>query len=120
MNGAEPMALAKFAMAVGRSLIPFKPGGAESNPENEANEKVVSKLVEHFEELTEHLPKGANSPKLVIVMDKFESMDNAMLEWLSSTVNQAFRKSPSFTASRFIFQPTRKLLKFQIFSTDLV
>ena len=108
MNGAEPMALAKFAMAVGRSLIPFKPGGAESNPENEANEKVVSKLVEHFEELTEHLPKGANSPKLVIVMDKFESMDNAMLEWLSSTVNQAFRKSPSFTASRFIFSANQK------------
>ena len=108
MNGAEPMALAKFAMAVGRSLIPFKPGGAESNPENEANEKVISKLVEHFEELTEHLPKGANSPKLVIVMDKFESMDNAMLEWLSSTVNQAFRKSPSFTASRFIFSANKK------------
>jgi hypothetical protein len=108
MNGAEPMALAKFAMAVGRSLIPFKPGGAESNPESEANEKVVSKLVKHFEELTEHLPKGANSPKLVIVMDKFESMDNAMLEWLSSTVNQAFRKSPSFTASRFIFSANQK------------
>lgn len=108
MNGAEPMALAKFAMAVGRSLIPFKPGGAESNPENEANEKVISKLVEHFEELTQQLPKGANSPKLVIVMDKFESMDNAMLEWLSSTVNQAFRKSPSFTASRFIFSANQK------------
>ena len=30
MSGAEPMALAKFAMGVGRSSIPFKPGGAES------------------------------------------------------------------------------------------
>ena len=108
MNGAEPMALAKFAMAVGRSLIPFKPGGAESSPESEANEKVVSKLVEHFEQLTEHLPKGANSPKLIIVMDKFESMNNEMLSWLSTTLNQAFRQSSSFTASRFIFSANQK------------
>ena len=98
MSGAEPMALAKFAMGVGRSLIPFKPGGAESSPENEANEKVVSKLVEQFETLTEHLPKGNNSPKLVIILDKFESLDTGMLEWMSSTLNQAFRNSPSFNA----------------------
>ena len=52
------MALAKFAMGVGRSLIPFKPGGAESSPANEANEKVIGELVNQFETLTEPLPKG--------------------------------------------------------------
>ena len=108
MSGAEPMALAKFAMGVGRSLIPFKPGGAESSPENEANEKVITKLVEQFETLTEHLPKGSNSPKLVIILDKFESLDTGMLEWMSSTLNQAFRNSPSFNACRFIFSAQQK------------
>ncbi len=108
MSGAEPMALAKFAMGVGRSLIPFKPGGAESSPENEANEKVVAKLVEQFETLTEHLPKGNNSPKLVIILDRFEALDAGMLEWMSSTLNQAFRGSDSFNASRFIFSAQQK------------
>lgn len=108
MSGAEPMALAKFAMGVGRSLIPFKPGGAESSPENEANEKVVAKLVEQFETLTEHLPKGNNSPKLVIILDRFEALDTEMLEWMSSTLNQAFRGSASFNACRFIFSAQQK------------
>jgi hypothetical protein len=108
MGGAEPMALAKFAMGVGRSLIPFRPGGKESSPENEANEKVVAKLVEEFEALTEHLPKGNNSPKLVIILDRFESMGNEMLEWISSTLNHAFRESSSFKACRFIFSAQQK------------
>ena len=115
MSGAEPMALAKFAMGVGRSLIPFKPGGAESSPENEANEKVVAKLVEQFETLTEHLPKGNNSPKLVIILDRFEALDAGMLEWMSSTLNQAFRGSASFNACRFIFsaqQKSNEVVKF--------
>lgn len=108
MGGAEPMALAKFAMGVGRSLIPFKPGGKESSPEGEANEKVIAKLVQEFETLTEHLPKGNNSPKLVIILDKFESLSSEMLEWISSTLNQIFRDSPSFKACRFIFSGQQK------------
>jgi predicted nucleic acid-binding Zn-ribbon protein len=108
MSGAEPMALAKFAMGVGRSLIPFKPGGSESSPENEANEKVVAALVDEFESLTEHLPKGNQSPKLVIIMDKCESLDSALLEWMSTVLNQAFRDSSSFNACRFIFSAQQK------------
>ncbi len=108
MNGAEPMALAKFAMAVGKSLIPFKPGGAESKPEDEANEKVIANLVKHFENLVDHLPKSKNSPKLVIVLDKFDSLSDAMLEWMSTVLNQAFRKSKSFEPCRFIFSAGKK------------
>jgi len=108
LSGAKPMALAKFAMGVGRSLIPFKPGGAESSPENEANEKVIGELVNQFETLTEPLPKGKNSPKLVIILDKFDVLDARMLEWMSTTLNQAFRNSSSFQASRFIFSAQQK------------
>ncbi len=108
LSGAKPMALAKFAMGVGRSLIPFKPGGAESSPENEANEKVIGELVNQFETLTEPLPKGKNSPKLVIILDKFDVLDGRMLEWMSTTLNQAFRNSTSFQASRFIFSAQQK------------
>ena len=108
LSGAKPMALAKFAMGVGRSLIPFKPGGAESSPENEANEKVIGELVNQFETLTEPLPKGKNTPKLVIILDKFDVLDGRMLEWISTTLNQAFRDSPSFQASRFIFSAQQK------------
>lgn len=108
LSGAKPMALAKFAMGVGRSLIPFKPGGAESSPEHEANEKVISELVNQFETLTEPLPKGKNSPKLVIILDKFDVLDGRMLEWMSTTLNQAFRNSTSFQASRFIFSAQQK------------
>ena len=108
MNGAEPMALAKFAMAVGKSLIPFKPGGAESKPEEEANEKVIANLVKHFEGLVDHLPKGRNSPKLVIIFDKFDSLNEEMLKWMSSVLNQAFRKSKSFEPCRFIFSAGKR------------
>ena len=108
MSGAEPMALAKFAMAVGKSLIPFKPGGSESTPEKEANKKVVASLVQHFDELVNHLPKEKNSPKLVIIMDKFEALKEEMLEWLSTVLNEGLRNSKSFDASRFIFSASQK------------
>ena len=119
MGGAEPMALAKFAMGVGRSLIPFKPGGKESSPEGEANEKVIAKLVQEFETLTEHLPKGNNSPKLVIILDKFESLSSEMLEWISSTLNQAFRDSPVSKLAVLFFRASRNRMMWRISSAGL-
>ena len=103
LKGAEPMALARFAMSVGKSLIPFMPGGKSSSPEEEAARHVVACLTQHFEELTAQLPKGKNSPKLVIILDKFDTLNKPMLNWLSTTLNDAFRNSSSFQPSRFIF-----------------
>jgi len=115
LKGAEPMALAKFAMSVGKSLIPFMPGGKNSSPEEEAAKHVVSCLTQHFEDLTSQLPKGKNSPKLVIILDKFDTLGEPMLNWLSTTLNDAFRNSSSFQPSRFIFSANEKSQRLKDF-----
>ena len=45
---------------------------------------------------------------MVIILDKFDVLDGRMLEWMSTTLNQAFRDSTSFQASRFIFSAQQK------------